>query len=525
MGKVSIELEVRIAHLAIRQIASILNIAREYESDIQIRNFTKDAPFVNAAELLDMMAALQAFQGDVVELIAEGEDATEAQETGQAAAMKIIIVGGGPAGSLSAIRLLQEAERRGRELKVVIYESKPFGRHGPMGCNFCAGVITARTVEKLGALGIELPTGVIQRRIESFYYVTEGGEIEISRRHRGNIFSVFRGGGPRHMEGGPEGSFDGHLLMRAEELGAEIRRERVGDIVREGRDSICVVSGSGREEADLVLGAFGVNSGLPERLRKSLGYSPPPVASVAQAEFEMEEDEIERRFGRRIFAFALRHPRIRFIAITPKRRFITVTAVGETIGMTQLLEYLDHPRVAPFFEGLDPESLEHCSCSPRMPLGYVGGAVSHRFFAVGDAFASRYYKNGLGSALFSADTLAGLIMEHGPGREATRAYRSEITKRFRLSNRCGRILFKINDITHKSRLLSRSTLRYLKRERDTQDEEKRRLTNIMWSLFAGDRSYCGIMADSLRLGLLFRLALWHVGSLIGGVGRWLAGKR
>ena len=439
--------------------------------------------------------------------------------------MKIVIVGGGPAGSLSAIRLLQEAERSGRDISVIVYESKPFGRHGPAGCNFCAGVITARTVEKLGALGIELPSGVIQRRIESFYYITEGGEIEITRSNQGNIFSVFRGGGPRQLQYGPEGSFDGHLLARAEELGAEIRRERVGDIVREGRDSIAVVSGSGREEADLVLGAFGVNSGLPERLRKSMGYAPPPVASVAQTEFEMEEDEIERRFGNRIFAFALRHPRIRFIAVTPKRRFITVTAVGKNVGMTELLEYLDHPKVAPFFKGMDPESVEHCSCSPRMPLGFAKGAASDRFLAIGDAFASRYYKNGLGSALFSADTAAGLIVEHGPCRTTARAYRKAISQRFGLSNRCGSILFRINDITHKSALLSRSTLRYLKRERERLDERKRRLNNIMWSLFAGDRSYCGIMADSLKPGLVFRIALWHIGSLIAGVGRWLVGKR
>jgi flavin-dependent dehydrogenase len=435
--------------------------------------------------------------------------------------MKIVIVGGGPAGSLCAIRLLQEAESAGKQLRVIVYESKPFQRGGPAGCNFCAGVITARTVEKLHNLGIELAPGVIQRRIDSFYYITEGGETEFSRENQGTIFSVFRGGGPRHLDHGPEDSFDGHLLLRAEELGSEIRHERVRNIERSSDGIIKISTDGGEEEADLVVGAFGINSGFGERLWESIGYRPPKSISAAQAEFEMDEAEIERIFGNRIVAFALRFPGIRFLAVTPKRRYLTVTAVGHNAGLDQLLEYMRHPRVARFFPGIDLEADGHCNCHPRMPLGFARGAVSERFLAVGDAFASRFYKNGLGSALFSADAAARMIVHEGYGRSALKAYRAAIFSRFRVSNRCGRVLFVINDITHKSRILSGATLAYLEREKLNKIEKKRHFNNLMWSLFAGDRSYCRVMGDALRPGLVFNMLLWHIRSIILGVGRWL----
>ena len=440
--------------------------------------------------------------------------------------MKVIIVGGGPAGSLSAIRLLQEAEDLGRELRVIVYEAKPFKRRGPVGCNFCAGVITARTVEKLSKLGIELPQGVIQRRIESFYYVTEGGETELIKKNHGEIYSVFRGGGPRHLEHGPESSFDRHLLLRAEELGVEIREERVSAIEQRGRDSIAVIGADESEEtADLVIGAFGVNSSLAGKLKANLGYSPPQCVSVAQAEIEMDEAQIERVFGNKLFAFALRHPTIRFLAATPKRRYLTITAVGKDPSLDHLIEYMRHPRVAPFFGGIDPEQALNCNCHPRMPVGFAKGAASSRFLAVGDAYASRFYKNGLGSALFSADAVANLVMHGSPGKATAKAYRSKMVRRFYASNRCGKILFVLNDITHKSRWSSRATLAFLEHERSKKKGKKRRLNNLMWSLFAGDRSYCRILVDALRPGLVSGLLLWHTRSLLRGGINWLSGRR
>lgn len=440
--------------------------------------------------------------------------------------MKVIIIGGGPAGSLSAIRLIQKAADLDRELRVIVYEAKPFKRRGPVGCNFCAGVITARTVEKLHDLGIELPPGVIQRRIESFYYVTEGGETELVKKNHGEIYSVFRGGGPRHLEHGPESSFDRHLLQRAEELGAEVREERVSAIEHRGRDSIAVIGAQDSEEhADLVIGAFGVNSALAGSLKESLGYSPPKCVSVAQAEFEMDEGEIERVYGNRLFAFALRHSRIRFLAVTPKRRYLTITAVGKNPSLDDLIEFVRHPRVAPFFKNIDPEQGLNCNCSPRMPVGFARGAVSSRFLAVGDAFTSRYYKNGLGSALFSADAVAEFVINGIPGKQIAKAYRSRMVSRFSLSNRCGKILFFLNDITHKTGWLSRATLAYLERENQKKGGRERRFNNLMWSLFAGDRSYCRIMGDSMRPGLVLSLLLWHTRSVFKGIFHWLLGRR
>ena len=50
----------------------------------------------------------------------------------------VVIVGGGPAGSSCAIKLLQGAAERGLSLRVLIFEGKDFTVHA----NQCVGVLS-----------------------------------------------------------------------------------------------------------------------------------------------------------------------------------------------------------------------------------------------------------------------------------------------------------------------------------------------------------------------------------------------
>jgi len=440
--------------------------------------------------------------------------------------MKVVIVGGGPAGSFCAIRLLNEAESAGTDMRVVLVESKPFHRRGHAGCNFCAGVITARTVERLKQLGIELHPGVIQRHIESYLYITEGGTAEFTKKNHGNIYSVFRGGGPRHLEHGPEESFDLQLLRRAEELGAEICNRQVETIEDQGGEAIVARTAEGDElQADLLVGAFGVNCRLAHSLQDSLGYTPPRSITACQAEIEMEEGEIDKIFGNRMFVFSLRHPSIRFLAATPKQHYVTLTAVGGDISHQQLHEYLRHPKVAPFFPCSEEQLGERCLCRPQMPVGVARGAVRGRFLAVGDAYVTRYYKNGVGSAFFTADAAARAIVHLGANPDRMRAaYQAEVSKRFFFSNRCGKLLFAINDLIYKRKWLSSSTLDYVQYEK-RRAHDRRDLNNLMWSLFVGDRSYKAMMRRAFDPRLLARLFWWNIRRVFTRIGKWFLPNR
>ena len=435
--------------------------------------------------------------------------------------MKVVIIGGGPAGSLCAMRLLREAESAGRSLRVVILEAKPFRSSGPAGCNFCAGVITTGTIERLRQLGIELPEGVVQRRIDSFRFCTEGGVTGIGGRGQGKIYSVFRGGGPAALRDRPDISFDRLLLRRTEELGATVRRQLVKGVERGGTDGMIVRTADGNDEgADVVVGAFGVNSALAGRLA-SIGYRPPPCIRVCQAEVAMDRESIDRHFGNQIFAFVVRHPTIRFLAVTPKRHYLTLTAVGRNVSLEELDEYLRHPLVAPHFPGVAGRLVASCRCHPMMPIGEARGAVSDRFVAIGDAYVTRYYKNGIGSAYFTAAAAARAIVNGGISRRRlTATYRPQVRRRFGMSNRCGKFLFYLSDLTYKMPWLAQAMLAYLEREK-VKSGGARPLNNLMWSLFVGDRSYSALTRRALSPSLVGRLILWNIRWVAGKVGKWI----
>ena len=52
--------------------------------------------------------------------------------------MRVLIVGGGPAGSSCALSLMRMARQAGRKVEVVLFEHKHFGAH----YNQCMGVLS-----------------------------------------------------------------------------------------------------------------------------------------------------------------------------------------------------------------------------------------------------------------------------------------------------------------------------------------------------------------------------------------------
>jgi flavin-dependent dehydrogenase len=276
----------------------------------------------------------------------------------------------------------------------------------------------------------------------------------------------------------------------------------------------------GEEDADLVVGAFGVNSPLIPQLTKNLGYIPPETVKVAQTEVAMDNDYIDGFYGNRILAFAIKDPKIRFLAVTPKKNYLTLTAVGNDISLKDLRAYIKRNRVLRFINEDYSGELVGCHCHPRMPIGMAKGAVSDRFVVVGDAFASRFYKNGLGSAHYTAIKAAEAIIQNGYKKKyLAPVYGRAIRKRFGWSNRWGKLLFYINDFTYKTPWMARATIDYVQRERERMDVGP--VNALMWSLFTGDRSYSRLVRKAFNPFLLLRMFIWYIRYAILGIGRWM----
>src|SRR5512138_1366483 len=92
---------------------------------------------------------------------------------------RVIVVGGGPAGSFFSCFLAEMAERAGRSFDIQVFEPRDFGAHGPLGCNMCGGIISESLVQNLATEGILLPSSVVQRGIDSYVLHTEAGSVRI----------------------------------------------------------------------------------------------------------------------------------------------------------------------------------------------------------------------------------------------------------------------------------------------------------------------------------------------------------
>ena len=94
---------------------------------------------------------------------------------------RVGVIGGGPAGSFFSVFLIDMAERLGLDVQVDIYEPRDYSRPGPVGCNMCGGIISESLVQNLATEGINLPTSVVQRGIDSYNLHMDVGSVVNAR--------------------------------------------------------------------------------------------------------------------------------------------------------------------------------------------------------------------------------------------------------------------------------------------------------------------------------------------------------
>ena len=430
---------------------------------------------------------------------------------------KIAIIGGGPGGSFFAHFASAYAKEAGLDVSVKIYDRKSFCQRGPRGCNMCAGVISENLFNSMEEEGISIANFCVQRKIEGYCFQTQDESVVLHHPvvgHKPKIVTVFRGNGPLQSEHEGNISFDDYLLNHVKEQGVEITFEIVKDFKLPDRDGdpVKVISGDGNSksefEADLVVGAFGVNTGMMEKVgNMGFGYKPPKTVRTCQCEIMLSREHIEKTFGNNIFVFALGKCELKFASITPKADYVTVNLVGrKDLTRNNLIDFLKHPAV----KKLMPEKWEipnnFCMCISKIPITYANHPFADRVVVLGDASISRSYKSGIESAFNMAKISAYTAFKNGVSATSfMNGYFKPAKRLLARDNFYGIMMLKINDYISSNRQLANRQVKLVKSADDTKTASL--INEILWNMLTGNVPYKEIFIKAISLRLILRTLL------------------
>jgi flavin-dependent dehydrogenase len=413
---------------------------------------------------------------------------------------RVSIIGGGPAGSFAALHLLRQLKERNLDVEILIFEPRDFGRPGPGGCNKCAGILSTRLMQGLQSLDLTLPEEIIQSSVHEYAVHLDGETLRFSNPDpEKQIVSIYRGAGPRMLPGEPVASFDHFLLNHAIARGATHVRSRVRSVTRGPRPIVHTA----REayESDLVILATGVNSRAP--LDSDFGYQAPETAVMAQDEFLLPDgwpsDQVSAHFGKPAGLI--------FGALIPKGNYLNVSLLGNDLSTDAVSDFITAQALD---SHLHPVRSSLCGCTPRIAVGVSRKFYGSRWVAVGDAAVSRLYKDGIGSAFFSARRAIDVVMQEGISATAFRRYYAPFCRRVAADNRYGTYLYSMWALTQRNRFLRRLWRRAIRAEADAPQHQRVHI-RILWGMLTGDNPYRELFKRSISpsalLGLLKGLRL------------------
>lgn len=391
---------------------------------------------------------------------------------------RVVIVGGGPAGSFTALHLLRLAGETGLGLDITILEARDFNRPGPGGCNKCAGILSSGLWRNLEALGLSLPSDVIQAELDSYVLHLGGTQLTIPRPDPARrIVSIYRGSGPRLGKPPFPHSFDGWLLDQARERGANVRRARV-QMVRPGLHPI-VATAREQFEADLVVLATGVNSRAP--LDPAWRYRPPRTEIMAQDEVLLPGGLLDDK----VHIFFDHPPGLIFGGLIPKGRYANISLLGRKLPPDAVSDFLESNGLASLLPDGAPVL---CGCAPRVAVSTASGYYAERLVVVGDAAVTRLYKDGIGAAFATAEAAARTAIGRGISKHDFAAGYRPACRRIAADNLYGRLLFRLWAVSRHSPPLLAAWRRAILAEADLP-LTARLHTRILWSMFTGDEPY------------------------------------
>jgi len=317
---------------------------------------------------------------------------------------RVVILGGGPAGVACALALHRLASETGQSVRCTIVEGKQFS--GERHYNPCVGVLSPILSGLLEEeLGVPFPYHLSRTKITGYVLHTPGEEIELND----DVPSIAL----RRIH------FDAYMAEAARDRGVRWIQARAVDL--EFHQSYVIVYTENEPiEADVVVGAFGLDEGSATMLARSTAYRAPEELSSIVTKCHPGEAAMEA-FGSRIHAFLPVDPRIEFGGITPKGNHLTFNIAGKTADTPLMRTFLSQPTIRRLIGSDDfHKSADLRFFKGRFPSSLAREYYGDRYVVVGDAagLVRPFKGKGVTSAVLSGVRAANTILLHGVSKQA-----------------------------------------------------------------------------------------------------------
>jgi len=427
---------------------------------------------------------------------------------------RVAVIGGGPAGSFFSYFLLDFAQKVDLKLQVDVYEPRDFSVAGPAGCNMCAGIVSESVIQMLAVEGVTFPPTVVQRGMDTYVVYTDAGKARLETPAlEKRIGTVFRGAGPLGIQGNEWRSFDGFLLEKAVQKGANLLRGRVEEVSRleDGRVQV-KTRGGAAQSYDLLAVSAGVNTNILKIFQDvDADYRQPGLVQTFTREYYLGKKKIESYLGEHtIHFFMLNIPGLDFAAIVPKGDYVTVALLGDGLNKDVFEAFLNS---SPVKECMPPDWKPEeyaCHCSPRINIHGAAHPYAERMVVLGDAGISRLYKDGIGAAYRAAKYAAATAVLQGIGeedfkRDFWRSYRN-----MEYDNITGKVLFTVVRLIKPRRFACHAFVQMMVDEQ-RKPADQRRMSRFVWGMCTGSAPYREIFLSAFNPSFLSQWLL-HLGS-------------
>jgi flavin-dependent dehydrogenase len=315
----------------------------------------------------------------------------------------VVIIGGGPGGTACALALRRMATEMGRDIKLTIVEGKQFV--GEMHYNQCLGVLAPPLPQLLSErLGVEFPYHLGRSQISRYILHTAREQIVLD-----DIFQPSTA--LRRVQ------YDNYMLEKAVEHGIHVLPARAVDLEFHA-DRAVVYTDNSPLDADVIVGAFGMDDGSTSMFSRMSRYRPPHAFSSIVTKLHPPVEYMQS-FGPCIHAFLPAIRNIEFGGITSKGNHISINIAGKNVDAELMKTFLQQPEVRRVLPDQSANSAEN-----PLDLQFYKGRIPHseahnylgdRFVIVGDAagLVRAFKGKGVTTAVMTGIRAAETILLHG----------------------------------------------------------------------------------------------------------------